>query len=904
MEEHKHVQSKNLASKNRLEDTFTYISSSEDEEELDEKHILELLYKNYQPVSDASRTPTSRTSVFLENTLHSGAATCLICIGGIKRVESIWSCQTCYCFFHLNCIQRWANDSVMQMKVKGEQQRNDNQGYYNHLGEFVPPKRKKSLHWCCPQCRMEYQPDERPTTYNCFCGKEINPPAQPFLVPHSCGEVCGKFLEPKCGHDCKLLCHPGPCPPCAQQSQNTCRCGKSAPRPLRCIDRDWQCQEKCEKLLSCGKHKCNQRCHRAGNCPGCTKQSTQPCECGRDMKIVSCANRKWKCQNICGGRFVCGLHSCDKLCHKGPCEMGECPFNVRSCPCGKNSQSLSCSEVVDTCGDTCQKILSCGQHTCTQRCHRGPCNSCLVTTRKKCRCGLHEKELPCSKEFTCDTKCKQVRDCGKHACNRKCCGDQCLPCEKICGKPLSCNKHKCQSVCHRGPCYPCRLESVVNCRCGKTRRSVPCGRERNTRNLCLELCRVSAKCHHIVEHRCHKGECPPCRQRCGLLNDVSGCGHICKAVCHEAVKVKNQKTLNIKTQIKKTYEYKSLPHPRCEESVNVKCIGGHEVVTTYCWNSKPTSCYRKCGRILKCGNHQCNLTCHTVANLENMQQQVGCINCEEGCVKPRPSGCSHPCPKGCHLPPCSPCTVLIKSKCHCGLIQVMYKCSEFFNETGSIQEQLEQKERLGSCGNRCIKNFPCGHRCLAVCHSGICPGPELCRKKVRIYCPCKRLKQEIACDIHRAGQLLLQCNSQCEADHSRAFKELALKQHLEDEKNRMELEKFQQKFGKRKHKERKIADIGPSQKNFNWQRGAIYAVSLTATLGALAVAYYADRMKWYIIVAKMNVTGRRKLLRLHKVYIFLIRINSRVNLAKLKYVFALLVYGIPKSAGRPTSFLL
>lgn len=196
----------------------------------------------------SSDNNVNRTATFLENTLHSGAATCLICIGSIRRVESIWSCKSCYCFFHLNCIQRWANDSVMQMKVKAEQQQtNDNQGHYNHLGEFVQPKRTKSLHWCCPQCRRDYQPADRPTQYECFCGKEPNPQPQPFLVPHSCGEICGKLLQPKCGHDCKLLCHPGPCPPCAQLAHSSCLCGNAAVRSVRCIDKSWQCEQKvCE----------------------------------------------------------------------------------------------------------------------------------------------------------------------------------------------------------------------------------------------------------------------------------------------------------------------------------------------------------------------------------------------------------------------------------------------------------------------------------------------------------------------------------------------------------------------------------------------------------------------------------------------------------------------------------
>ncbi|KAH8296583.1 hypothetical protein KR054_008304 [Drosophila jambulina] len=842
MEKFNKAQAKNLAAAQKLVDT--YASSSEDEGELDEKHILDLLYKHYKPSEAAvgsCKDAAARTSTFLENTLHSGAATCLICIGSIRRVEAIWSCESCYCFFHLNCIQRWANDSMMQMKVKAAEQQNNLQGHYNHLGEFVPPKRQKSLHWCCPQCRRDYQPAEKPTQYNCFCGKEANPPSQPFLVPHSCGEICGKLLQPKCGHDCKLLCHPGPCPPCAQQAQVSCLCGKSSPRSMRCIDKQWRCQQACKDLLACGKHRCNQVCHRPGQCPPCTSKSLQPCECQRESKMVNCSDRKWKCQNVCGAPFACGLHICEKVCHAGPCGDGECPLQVRSCPCGKNTQVRPCNEAEETCGDTCQKLLSCGQHTCTQRCHRGPCISCPVRTKKKCRCGLHEKELPCSKEFTCETKCKQIRDCGKHACNRKCCGDQCPPCEKICGKQLSCNKHKCQSVCHNGPCYPCKLESQINCRCGKTKRSVPCGREKSARIVCLELCRISSKCHHAVKHRCHKSECPPCGQVCGLPNDTSKCGHICKARCHEAVRV--NKPADGRPQTKK-YEYKALPHPRCEEGVIVTCIGGHEVATWPCWNSKPSSCQRQCARQLKCGNHKCSLVCHSVPNPADMQQQAGCAGCEEGCAVPRPAGCVHACPKGCHPPPCAPCNFVIKSKCHCGLNQSVYKCSEYYDETGTVQEIVDRREKLRSCGNRCLKNYNCGHRCTAICHSGKCPNPELCRKKVRIYCACKRLKQEVACDKHRAGQTSLECDSNCTAEQSRA--QAAEQQHLEqkrrheEERNRLELEKFEAKFGKRKHKERKTVDVGPAKIKIDWKRYAIYAVSLLTVVAAIAVAFYAE----------------------------------------------------------------
>lgn len=89
---------------------------------------------------------------------------------------------------------------------------------------------------------------------------------------------------------------------------------------------------------------------------------------------------------------------------------------------------------------------------------------CIEIIRKQCRCGQHSKELPCSKSFLCDTKCKQMRDCNKHACSRKCCDNQCPPCDRICGKTLSCGKHKCSSLCHHGPCYPCTAKAPVKCR--------------------------------------------------------------------------------------------------------------------------------------------------------------------------------------------------------------------------------------------------------------------------------------------------------------------------------------------------------------------------------------------------------------------------------------------------------
>lgn len=235
-------------------------------------------------------------------------------------------------------------------------------------------------------------------------------------MPHSCGEICGKQLD--CEHKCVLLCHPGPCPPCPQIINKSCECGKSNPRTIRCIQQSWKCASKCNHRLSCGIHNCEVNCHQSDKCPPCTKKKVVSCKCGNRQMERNCIDSTWLCDKICNKIFECGLHKCKEKCHAGSC--GKCPFGMpRSCPCGKEKSEAPCSEIIAPCGNTCQKTLECGIHICVERCHKGDCASCLTITEKKCRCGLYSKELPCSKQYLCDSKCKRIKDCNKHPCNRK-----------------------------------------------------------------------------------------------------------------------------------------------------------------------------------------------------------------------------------------------------------------------------------------------------------------------------------------------------------------------------------------------------------------------------------------------------------------------------------------------------
>ena len=46
---------------------------------------------------------------------------------------------------------------------------------------------------------------------------------------------------------------------------------------------------------------------------------------------------------------------------------------------------------------------------------------CRQISVKTCRCGARKKELPCYKEYMCDTKCSKMKDCRRHQCKRKVC---------------------------------------------------------------------------------------------------------------------------------------------------------------------------------------------------------------------------------------------------------------------------------------------------------------------------------------------------------------------------------------------------------------------------------------------------------------------------------------------------
>ncbi|XP_063722936.1 NF-X1-type zinc finger protein NFXL1-like isoform X3 [Symsagittifera roscoffensis] len=657
---------------------------SSDEEDDDSENgsqyqsIVRATFEKYE--TEGTAEDAGKISKLLLEVCQSGAVSCLICISSVKRSQPVWSCMRCVCMYHLQCIQKWARDSIEQTKFRLE----------SHAGSGDAA----NINWDCPKCRLEYPLSAIPEHYYCFCGKTRDPQFDPWLVPHSCGQSCDKELVSQpmgdsipsiaCGHRCTLLCHPGGCPPCAQTVHVKCQCGASPMEPRRCSAQIWTCSNICGKGLSCDTHFCAERCH-PGKCAPCKETMIQTCNCGTKEKLTMCSNIGWECDTVCGKMFPCGKHQCNKICHpSGDGFCGECPNSgKRTCPCGATQHpSLNCTDIAPVCERRCRKELACGLHTCEDLCHPGDCGTCRQRMNKRCPCGKKSRQVQCLDNFTCDTKCGKLRNCGRHPCKKKCCTGNCAPCEQMCGKTLTCGNHRCQQICHSGPCYPCQQTKCLSCPCGATSIQIPCGREKIVKKPnCQKNCMKPPACHHssLKPHKCHSGHCPPCDQVCEKRL-VDKCGHPCMATCHSAVWTKfRPKNLLMNESVH--FKQVEQPCPPCRGQIEISCFGQHESINIQCAKAKTYSCGSSCGRMLSCGNHQCERICHVVQTApdESTAKSIkmagaDCDVCERGCELDRPEGCTHQCPMPCHRAPCPPCNIKVAKRCLCSHLTLMIAC--------------------------------------------------------------------------------------------------------------------------------------------------------------------------------------------------------------------------------------
>lgn len=341
----------------------------------------------------------------------------------------------------------------------------------------------------------------------CACGKtefhedELAQPRDSCLDPlPTCGKVCDRVLN--CGvHRCTQNCHDSPCQPCSQNIQTPCRCGltqltvecaefrsmiSDSNRGISSQDLaqkyPWLlCKTICNKRMSCTNHKCKTKC-----CPHHFA--------GAFAHI---------CSEVCNKPLGCGSHTCPDYCHGGKC--APCKINLWdgvSCTCGaqKIPGPVPCGTQPPVCNRPCTAPRECG-HRCAYTCHMGPCAPCVVLVEKPCagghtvmtnvRCCTHPEKLSCGKA------CNKLLSCGFHTCSRKCHSGPCATslssssssdssassesivssCQQTCLRPLLCG-HACKAPCHPEssicPDQNCKDAVKLSCACGRISRQIAC----------------------------------------------------------------------------------------------------------------------------------------------------------------------------------------------------------------------------------------------------------------------------------------------------------------------------------------------------------------------------------------------------------------------------------------------
>ncbi|XP_074572574.1 NF-X1-type zinc finger protein NFXL1-like [Curcuma longa] len=465
-------------------------------------------------------------------------------------------------------------------------------------------------------------------------------------------------------------------------------------------------------------------------------------------------------------------HVCVLQCHPGPCPPCKAFAPDRSCPCGKTMIVRRCSDQKSpfSCGQQCNRFLSCGRHRCELICHTGPCSHCRVLVTTVCFCKKKTEVVLCG-DMAVKGNVEGIQD-GVFSCN------------SVCGHVLSCGNHFCREKCHPGSCGECELQPdrIKSCHCGKNKLEYERKSCLDPIPTCSETCERVLPCGiHRCKETCHEGDCPPCLvlvdQKCRCLSSSR------KVECYKA------------SEESKTF--------LCDKSCGKKKnCGRHRCTERCCPLSKtagaisdsdwdPHLCSMPCGKKLRCGQHSCQLLCHSgycPPCLDTIFTDLTCAcgktsippplpcgtprpSCSHPCLEPQP--CGHPASHTCHFGDCPPCSVPVVKECsgghvllrnipcgskdircnqlcgktrQCGIHACSRTCHPLPCDASSASASASDVSVKFSCGQVCgAPRRDCKHTCSAPCHpSETCP--ELrCGVLVMITCSCGRITASVPC---------------------------------------------------------------------------------------------------------------------------------------------------------------
>lgn len=327
----------------------------------------------------------------------------------------------------------------------------------------------------------------------CPCGKSalktLASPRKLCTDPiPTCESKCDKLLS--CGkHMCPFKCHDGPCmDPCIQSDVVTCSCHQKMFTVPCSFEHQPSCNMKCESLMSCRRHRCPERCCSGKPLAEVRRKTPYTSSELQDESLVEAQHI---CLKDCNLTLSCGRHKCQQKCHPGKCPPClESDSNDLVCPCGKTivAAPVRCGTKLPTCEYPCIKVVQglyeCGHKPMPHTCHPVDqlCPPCTAPVMKPCICGKKDKvrTICFQNNVSCGQKCdQQLFDC-PHKCQKSCHipGDCQTKCKQICRvKKMYCD-HSCPRPCHgktNCPDTPCTALVKIKCKCGIKEVEMVCG---------------------------------------------------------------------------------------------------------------------------------------------------------------------------------------------------------------------------------------------------------------------------------------------------------------------------------------------------------------------------------------------------------------------------------------------
>ncbi|KAI0996657.1 hypothetical protein K3495_g11526 [Podosphaera aphanis] len=325
------------------------------------------------PRQRASKSDAPDLTTRIHKDIMNGQYECVICTNEVLPNSKIWACEICWSVLHLSCVKRWfSNDASMDQSRSNENEES-----------------KPSRHWRCPGCNSPKGPLQK--LYTCWCSKEIEPRSIAGLPPHSCGQTCAKPRASECPHPSVF-------------DEISCACGRTVLQPPQpCGTNAPNCKFDCHRQPRCGHPKVKHSCHQDSEaCPKCPFLVEKLCICGKkSLKNQPCWFSEARCGLACGKKLKCGIHFCQKLCHRD----GLCEDSSRPC-------TQLCGRKREVCG-----------HACSNQCHAPyPCKedeACIAKTFITCPCQNQKQSAKClssktsagssDKKLTCNDDCLKAQ---------------------------------------------------------------------------------------------------------------------------------------------------------------------------------------------------------------------------------------------------------------------------------------------------------------------------------------------------------------------------------------------------------------------------------------------------------------------------------------------------------------